>query len=154
MVAGGLLSLTIVHAVAIFLPAIGAYGYLGLTPADHPGLVLTSEGRTVAHVLGLRGTLPFDRSMTGTMGLITFPSFHTVLAVQSAWAFWRVRFLRWPALGFNFLVWLGTLLHGSHHLSDTIAGAAVALASLWIVHRLSDGVRGRLYPEIRASVPV
>jgi hypothetical protein len=152
LVAAGLLALTLVHLIAIFLPAIGAYGYLGLTPADHPGVILSSEGRTVAHVLGLRGAAPFDPSRIGTMGLITFPSFHTVLAVHAAWAFWRIPMLRWLAIVFNVLVWLGTLLHGSHHLTDTIAGAAVAVVSIASVYFLSDALRARLYPENRVKV--
>lgn len=151
LVAAGLLALTTVHIVAIFLPAVGAYGYLGLTPADTLGMTLTSEGHTVAHVLGLRGAVAFDKSLIGTMGLISFPSFHTVLAVQSAWAFWRIAPLRWPAVSFNILVWLGTLLHGSHHLSDTIAGAAVALISLCVVYRISDALRGFLYPDTQSE---
>lgn len=88
------LALVIVHSVAIFLPAVGAYGYLGLTGADHPGMVLTSEGHTVAQVMQLRTGELFDLGRAPMMGLITFPSFHTVMALHSAWALWPVRALR------------------------------------------------------------
>lgn len=124
------LALAVVHLVAVFLPAVGVYGYLGLAGTDHPGLLLSSEGRTVEHVLQLRSGAHVDLSDVPVMGLITFPSFHTVMAVQGAWLFWRVRFLRLPAFFFNLLVLIGTVFHGSHHLVDTIAGAAVAVVAI------------------------
>ncbi|PKP87500.1 MAG: hypothetical protein CVT78_10440 [Alphaproteobacteria bacterium HGW-Alphaproteobacteria-17] len=147
LVTAQFLALLIVHVIAIFLPAIGAYGYLGLSSADHPGMALTSEGHTVAQVMQLRSGELFDLSTARMMGLITFPSFHTVLALQSAWAFWQVRVLRWPAAAFNFLVWVGTLLHGSHHLTDTIAGAAVAIFGIYAAHRLTTIARRQMFGE-------
>lgn len=142
------LALVIVHSVAIFLPAVGAYGYLGLTGADHPGMVLTSEGHTVAQVMQLRTGELFDLARAPMMGLITFPSFHTVMALHSAWALWPVRALRWPAVTFNILVWVGTLLHGSHHLIDTIAGAVVAVLCIYAAHRLCALVQPWLFGGI------
>jgi hypothetical protein len=146
LVSAQFLALVTVHIVAIFAPAVGVYGYLGLTPADHPGLVLTSEGHTAVHVMQLRTGELFDLTRVPMMGLITFPSFHTVMAIQSAWVFWQIRLLRWPAVAFNIAVWVGTLLHGSHHLSDTIAGAAVAVvtiyAAYWLIGRVRAGIYG------------
>lgn len=153
LVTAQFLALVIVHVVAIFLPAVGAYGYLGLTAADHPGMALTSEGHTVVQVMQLRTGELFDLSQVQMMGLITFPSFHTVLAVQSGWAFWQVRVLRWPAVGFNILVWMGTLLHGSHHLIDTVAGAGVAACCIYVAYRLTGMVQHWLfgYPDADQS---
>ena len=139
------LALVIAHSIAIFLPAVGAYGYIGLTGADHPGMVLTSEGHTVAQVMQLRTGEFFDLARAPMMGLITFPSFHTVMALHSAWALWPVRALRWPAVTFNILVWVGTLLHGSHHLIDTIAGAVVAVFCIYAAHRLCALVQPWLF---------
>lgn len=143
------LALVVVHIVAIFLPAVGAYGYLGLTSADHPAMVLTSEGRTVVQVMQLRTGELFDLARAPMMGLITFPSYHTVMALHSAWALWPVRALRWPAVTFNILVWVGTLLHGSHHLIDTIAGAVVAVLCIYAAHRLCALVQPWLFGKGR-----
>lgn len=145
LVTAQFLALATVHLVAIFAPAVGAYGYLGLTPADHPGMMLISEGHTAVQVMQLRTGELFDLTAVPVMGLITFPSFHTVLAIQSAWAFWKIRILRWPAVVFNFFVWIGTLLHGSHHLIDTIAGAVVAVLSIYAAYRLTAIVKQRVF---------
>jgi len=144
-----LLALFIVHIVAVFAPAIGAYGYLGLTASDHPGLSLSSEGHTAVQVMQLRTGALFDLSKAPMMGLLTFPSFHTVMAIQAVWGFWRVPVLRWVAVAFNLLVWVGTLLHGSHHLVDTLAGAVVAVASIYATYLLTRLVRDKCYPVVR-----
>ncbi|WP_083435686.1 phosphatase PAP2 family protein [Sphingopyxis sp. C-1] len=149
LLAATFLSLVAVHLIAVLLPAVGAYGYLQLTAADHPQMALSSEGRTVVHVMQLRTGALFDLNRSSIMGLITFPSFHTIMAIQAAWAFWRIPALRWPAVGFNLLVWIGTLFHGSHHLTDTFAGAIVAGVSVYAACALTTVVRNRLYPGDR-----
>lgn len=146
------LSLVVVHILAIFFPAVGVYGYLGLSANDHPGMILSSEGRTVAHVMQLRTGALFDLNQGPVMGLITFPSFHTIIAIQAAWAFWRVPGFRWLVLAFNVLVWVGTLFHGSHHLTDTLAGAIVAAASIYATYPLTDLIRAKLYPRFNAPL--
>lgn len=147
LVSAQLIALVIIHIFALFAPAIGAYGYLGLTAADHPGIALTSEGHTAVQVMQLRTGALFDMGEARMMGLLTFPSFHTVLAIQSAWGFWQFRALRWPTAIFNMLVWVGTLFHGSHHLIDTIAGAAVAVFSIYVAVKATAVVQRRLYRE-------
>ncbi len=147
LVSAQLIALVIIHIVSIFAPAIGAYGYLGLTAADHPGIILTSEGHTAVQVLQLRTGALFHMDEARMMGLLTFPSFHTVLAIQSAWSFWQLGMLRWPAAIFSMFVWVGTLFHGSHHLIDTIAGAAVAIFSIYAAIKATATVQRQLYGE-------
>ena len=59
-------------------------------------------------------------------GLITFPSFHTALAVVTAWAFWRTRYIAVPALLLNLTVIASTVPVGGHYFVDVFAGAAIA----------------------------
>ena len=145
MLTATFLALIVVHVVSIFLPAVGAYAYLGVTAADHPQMVLSSGGHTAVHVMQLRTGAPFDLNGVPLMGLITFPSFHTVMAIQAIWAFWQIPVLRWLAVAFNFAVWAGTLLHGSHHLIDTVAGAIVAIATIYAAIWLTERARRKLY---------
>lgn len=148
MLTATFVALIVVHIISIFFPAVGAYGYLGLTPADHPHILLSSEGHTAAYVMQLRTGTLFDLNSVPVMGLITFPSFHTVMAVQAVWAFWHIHILRWPAVAFNLLVWVGTLFHGSHHLIDTLAGAVVAAGSIYAACKLTEFI-GRKFSSAR-----
>jgi membrane-associated phospholipid phosphatase len=63
-------------------------------------------------------------------GLITFPSFHTALAVVTAWASWRTRYIAVPALSLNLTVIASTVPVGGHYFVDVLAGACIAGASI------------------------
>jgi membrane-associated phospholipid phosphatase len=56
-------------------------------------------------------------------GLVTFPSFHTAMALMTAAAWRDDRYLRWPMFIWNALVILSTLPIGGHYVVDVIAGA-------------------------------
>lgn len=59
-------------------------------------------------------------------GLITFPSFHTALAVLAACALWPIPYLRWPAAALAVLITVSTVTTGWHYLADVLAGLLVA----------------------------
>lgn len=69
-------------------------------------------------------------------GLVSFPSFHTAAGVIFIVAGWPVRRLRWPVTAVNAAMLLATPVEGTHYFVDMIAGALVALGSIWIVSRL------------------
>lgn len=114
--------LIIVHCFAFFFPAIGAYGYLGLKAAMHPHVALVSTDLSVAHVLQMRQISELIIP-DHPLGLLNFPSYHTAVAVLFGWFFWRSP-LRWPALMVNTALIVATVIHGSHYVTDIIAGAA------------------------------
>jgi membrane-associated phospholipid phosphatase len=66
-------------------------------------------------------------------GLVTFPSFHTVLAIITAYAFRGFRLLALPALVLNGAVIVSTLPEGGHYLVDVLAGALIAAAGIALV---------------------
>jgi membrane-associated phospholipid phosphatase len=68
-------------------------------------------------------------------GLVTFPSFHTALAIICSWALWPIRYLRWPAVLLNVLVIASTPSIGGHYLIDVIAGALVAVGAILALPR-------------------
>jgi hypothetical protein len=123
----GLIGLVLTHAIAYAMPAAGAYGYYAVTAAQHPGISLVSAGLTVTELELLRtgATIYFDQRTQ--LGLITFPSYHALMAVVFAWALWSVPYVRWPGLAINAGMFLATPLHGSHHICDTIAGGVLAI---------------------------
>lgn len=65
-------------------------------------------------------------------GLIGFPSFHTVMAMLTAWYARKLPVICWIALGLNVLVIAAAPIHGGHHLIDLLGGAAVAAAAIWL----------------------
>jgi len=79
-------------------------------------------------------------SPANVLGLIGFPSFHTVMAAMSVVFTWRIVWLRLPVLALNMLMVPALLLHGGHHLSDFLGGLAVfavaCLAADYVVNAL------------------
>jgi membrane-associated phospholipid phosphatase len=76
-------------------------------------------------------------------GLVTFPSFHTVLAVITAYALRDLRILFWIILALNSLVIVSTLPEGGHYLVDVVAGILVAGISIFIVAVVEARSRGQ-----------
>jgi len=59
-------------------------------------------------------------------GLVTFPSFHTALAIVTAYAARNIRLIAGPAVVLNGIVIVSTLPEGGHFLVDVLAGAMIA----------------------------
>ncbi len=68
------------------------------------------------------------------LGLIGFPSFHTVMAAMSVVFTWRIAWVRLPVLALNIFMVPAILLHGGHHLSDVFGGLAVFTIAYFITH--------------------
>ena len=139
LVTGAMVSL-----IAMGVPAIGAYAYWQPDPAMHD--LLTGAGTVhLAHLEALRaGTFTQDfgpLEIASSVGLVTFPSFHTVLAIIVPFAFRGIPALFWPLALLNALVLVSTLPEGGHFLIDVFAGAAVALAAIAVVRWIGDGAQ-------------
>jgi len=141
------------------LPAAGAFVFY-----DPP----TALRGVVGHDAGIWHLQHFEALRSGTMraidpgaiqGLVTFPSFHTALAVITTWAFWRTPYLAYPALGLNLLVIASTVPVGGHYVVDVLAGAAIAAASIAVLERrrgaaLLSGVWTRCSYAFRRQQPL
>lgn len=133
-----LYALTAIAVIALStpFPAAGAYPFYQPDPAiyglPHPksGLWHWDEFKALRD-----GTVTqFD--LVKTQGVIQFPSFHTALAIITAYAVRNVRFLGFGMLALNAVVLVSTLPIGGHHLVDVIAGAGVAFAAILVVRRV------------------
>jgi hypothetical protein len=80
-------------------------------------------------------------------GLISAPSFHTVMALLALYAVRNIPWVFWPLFPVNMLVLAGTVIHGAHHLTDVAGGVLVTVAGLVAARRLSQ------VPDQRAIVP-
>jgi membrane-associated phospholipid phosphatase len=72
------------------------------------------------------------------LGLIGFPSFHTVMAFMAVWFIPRRSLLFWPVLVVNVAMAPAILLHGGHHLVDVLGGIAMFFVALHIAVRAAD----------------
>ena len=110
------ISLVLTCAVFVFTPALGHVAHIGTDWMKT--LMMIRSGEWAA----------FDFSHVE--GIISFPSFHTTLAILLVYA---MRHHRWALAVFvplNMLLIVATLSVGGHYLVDVLAGAAVAVISI------------------------
>ena len=131
------LGIVVVTFLAIFFAAYGAYHFFGITPILHPHIVFLETGDgTTAALDWLRTVSPIGEMPETHGGLIAFPSFHTTAAALFIYYSRNNRLLLYASALLNTFLLIATPLHGSHYLSDMIAGVFVALTVIAIVHLL------------------
>jgi len=133
---------TAVAVVAMLVPAMGAYVHHAPDPALFDGF--TQAGRIHIDTLtalraGTFGTL----GLNDAVGMVSFPSFHTVLAIVVTYVF-RGTPVFVPVLMLNALVVLSTLPEGGHYLVDLFGGAAVAAGAILLVRKIGRGGRAQV----------
>lgn len=122
--------------LSTILPAIGAYPYLEMHRADPGFLANAGTDDYIAHYMGLRDGTLRAFPVTGWRGIVTFPSFHTIISLVAAYAVLPVRWLFWPSALFSCIVMISTLPVGGHYSIDVIAGIAIFAASVaWVRRR-------------------
>jgi hypothetical protein len=135
---------------ASFLWAVLVSGLITIVLSGFfPALGNDPEAPHAPHFIALRaGGLPV-MDLADSYGLISFPSYHTVLAILLAWGARPegVKALR-PAFAVSCLVngamVVSVLSEGGHYLVDAVAGALIAAVTIPLVH----------YGMRRASAPV
>lgn len=119
----GIVSMCLTAAVCVFTPAVGKIGHVGLGY-----LVLFNEIRA-----GEWTVFSYARSE----GIVTFPSFHTTLALIFTYVAARLHPLLLAAFGpLNLVMLVSIPPIGGHYIVDLFGGAAVALASVMVVRRI------------------
>jgi uncharacterized membrane protein (DUF485 family) len=145
-------AMVITNLGVYFVPALGAYHYYGIEPLMHPEIALGYGNKHVAEVLGAREGSIVDFARV-QMGIVTFPSFHAAYAVLAGWSFWRLGPLRYPGLVLNVSMGLATPLHGSHFVSDLVAGIGVMAASL-VIARHGPAAAAAAFGRVRRMSPL
>lgn len=69
-------------------------------------------------------------------GLVTFPSFHSTLAILMMYCSLSIRWLKWIAIPLNILVLLSTPTDGGHYLIDILGGILVAIPAIFIAEKI------------------
>jgi PAP2 superfamily len=119
------------------VPAAGAYVHYAPAQELFSGF---SEAAGVWHYdlllrLRLEPAPPFD--LARIEGLVTFPSFHTALAILTTHAVRGFRYVFPPVALLNTLVIIATLPEGGHHLVDLIAGASIAVGVIALLRLIA-----------------
>jgi hypothetical protein len=105
-----------------FFQALGPWSTYGFAPSPQ------QAGYTKVF-FSLKSGEAFPLDLNYAAGLITFPSFHAILAVLAALALRQTRYLRWPAAALALLIVVSTVTTGWHYVVDVWAGLLVALMS-------------------------
>jgi len=117
--------LLVATLISMLFPAAGPYEFWGI--ADKYGSQLP-RGAGVYFLKDLHALRGASRLLIDPIhpkGLVTFPSFHTAMALMTA-AAWRTdRYLRGPMIIWNAGVILSAVPIGGHYVVDIIGGAAV-----------------------------
>ncbi|MGX7952290.1 phosphatase PAP2 family protein [Tsuneonella sp. HG249] len=129
------ISMQAVALLSIAMPAVGAMTFLGMGDLQGAGL---PAGAGIYHLEAFshfRGG-PNVLRLADLNGLVTFPSFHTILALLATQALWDTR-LRWPGVAWTAGVIVSTIPIGGHYVVDLGAGFLVWLAAATIVRRFN-----------------
>lgn len=108
---------------AILLPAYGPFETFGLS----------SHGAYLPDMKHLKSGGDLSFVLSDMTGVISFPSFHTVLALAYAYGFRKTGNIGYVIAAANLIMLFAVPFVGGHYLIDMIAGAAVMLLSLVIV---------------------
>lgn len=116
-------------------PAVGGYVYYDIDP-NHFVNLHPAAGRVHEQVLlALR-----DHSLKAVsfpmQGIITFPSFHSALAIMLIYASWPFTRLRLAMIPLNIAMIFATPTDGGHYLVDVLAGIFIAGAAIAFARRL------------------
>ncbi len=130
-----MLSAIMVVVISGLFPALGAYVY-HQPSANQTAMTAQAGVWHMDHILALRDGTFTTFDISTVEGIVTFPSFHTALAILTVWAMWRTSWLRWPTVALNIAVLAGTVLEGGHYLVDLIAGGAITIATIAFVRSL------------------
>jgi hypothetical protein len=77
--------------------------------------------------------------VSSVQGVVSFPSFHTMLGILITYALRDTRPLFIPVAAINAVMIVSTLPVGGHYLADVIAGAAISAAAIYGMGREFGG---------------
>ncbi len=119
--------------VATVFPAKATMALLG----DQELLSRLQIGTGVLHVeqlMALRGNGPIFMMPEDMQGLVSFPSFHTCMALIIAWCSRGRWYTATIGTVIGAAIIAGTPIFGGHYLVDILGGMAITAAAIWVWH--------------------
>jgi hypothetical protein len=117
------LSALITDLAAILLPAYGPFQTFGLA----------SQGEYLPDMIHLKSGADLNFALGHMTGVISFPSFHTVMALGYTYGLRNTGIIGYSIAALNAVMLLIVPFVGGHYLIDMIAGAATLLLSVAVV---------------------
>jgi membrane-associated phospholipid phosphatase len=134
----------------LLVPAAGAFVYFEPAPQLFDNFTAGGEMWPFLDAFnGLRDGSLTKIDVSSVQGVVSFPSFHTMLGIITTYALRDTRALLIPAAILNGTMIVATLPVGGHYLADALVGAAISIAAF---HGLHYGL-GRRAPS-RQSITV
>jgi len=134
----GMLALILTTIVSALLPAVGPYVHF-----------YGRQTNDIATLMILRAGGPHTYDFGDLNGIITLPSFHTVLAIAFIYVHRPPSRSFVPVAILNLVMLIAIPSEGHHYLIDMVSGAAVVAISITIVRTVRSS--SRLLPSLRAS---
>jgi membrane-associated phospholipid phosphatase len=117
-------------ACSIFFPALGSTVYHGIEGIK--GLPTAAGNFHLPTVEYFQNDPSAKFDLTKVSGVLTFPSFHMVMALLIPYAFRKTRIMFWIAIVWALLVTLSTVVIGGHYIVDLLGGAVTWAAAAWL----------------------
>jgi hypothetical protein len=130
------LSAVALCGVMWIVPAAGAFAFYDPAPKLFANYAMQGDMWPFAGAFFMlrSGTLSVIDS-SALQGIVSFPSFHTMLGVMTIHAVRDSRWLLISTLVLNGTMFVSTLTVGGHHLTDVLAGAGLTVAAIFVVRR-------------------
>ena len=116
----------VVAIIGAAFPAIGAVTYHQAPAALMAAFPANAGTQWIERLTALRSGMPVD--ISHNVGLVSFPSYHTALAMIIAWCLRDFRFLFPICVVYAFGTAAGALIVGGHYFVDLVAGATLVCA--------------------------
>jgi membrane-associated phospholipid phosphatase len=118
------------------VPAAGAFAYHRPEPQLFGNFSALGEMWSFSHAFSmLRDASLSVIDLSSLQGVVSFPSFHTMLGVMTLYALRDTRWLMILVLLLNGTMIVSTLPVGGHHLADVLAGAGLTFGAILLVRR-------------------
>ena len=122
-IVGNVVAVVLAFSVFALCPAIGPWSSYHFTPS--PNQILSTN-----MFRAIRSPGPFVIDPLYSSGLITFPSFHVILAIIATNALCSIRVLRIPTVAVCVLISASALSTGWHYTTDVLGGIVFACISI------------------------
>lgn len=133
---------------SVFCPALGNFIYAGLEQLAGTSLPAGSGIYHLHAVAAYRDGLDRLLDVSKLEGVVTFPSFHMVMAIVVAYAFRSTGFLGWLMYIWCGMVAVSTIPIGGHYVIDLVGGTV-----LWAMLRWACAERRMARSHIRHPAP-